>query len=445
MTPGRLRIQTIILVLLFCSVAGAFDLPHERPETGGPVFDYAGIITGQSALEAHLNTLLITADIEMLVVTLPSLDGREMNSVSAGLMTDWRVGGRTKGLRGILFLLAVKEKTLRLEVGYDLEWMFPDGFVGYLEQDQMTPFFELGRISDGLAAGVEMVVARAYEQLEEHGTSLQTDGGTYSGGAGAGRKVDIGSIRVPEIIPYSGEVKEYLSAQPTPALAVLRNIEKNRRHIKGADFDLYTDETRIVSRDWPFTPAQMDNEVKALSGKDFRIYGQGDLAVAVFPPRDRQAAPYLLSRSAKGWQIDLASMRRFIRFDMRNRFHVYFKDNPYLSLFLRNYAFDQFGYLYEKGQEPPYTGLGRWEEDKGGIIIKNVIPGGPADKAGLRTGDLILRVDGAKTSNNAEFYRALRKCGAGRTALLEIKGFIRNKTVPVTLERFDPAGFSQQE
>ena len=75
-------------------------------------------------------------------------------------MGGWRIGKETGGLRGILFLLAVKEQLVRFEVGYDLEPIYPDAFVGYIEQDQMTPFFELGRITDGISATLEMIIAR---------------------------------------------------------------------------------------------------------------------------------------------------------------------------------------------------------------------------------------------------------------------------------------------
>jgi uncharacterized protein len=50
---------------------------------------------------------------------------------------------------------------VRLEVSYALVGAFPDAFVAYVEQRQMAPFFERGRVADGILATTEMIVTRA--------------------------------------------------------------------------------------------------------------------------------------------------------------------------------------------------------------------------------------------------------------------------------------------
>ena len=63
----------------------------------------------------------------------------------------------------MLFLVDPQGKSVRLETGYDLEGIFTDAFTGYVEREQMLPFFVAGRIAPGIEATVELLVARALQ------------------------------------------------------------------------------------------------------------------------------------------------------------------------------------------------------------------------------------------------------------------------------------------
>lgn len=414
-----------------------------RPSPDERVFDYTGLIPDKSGLENHLRTLRESADIEMVVVILEGLEGEDIDSLAARMMSDWEIGRKTHGLKGMLFLMALKERLVRFEVGYDIEGIYPDAFVGYIEQDQMAPFFELGRIGDGISATLEMIIARAYEKIDENAYTpddgVRNDGDThYSGGSGAKRSIAVGSLRVPEIIPYTGEIQSYFSPQPTPALAFLRDIEKNRRHIRGYDFDLYTDETRAVSRNWPCTGAQMDNQVRDTRGKGFKVYTRKNRAVAVFPPKNRNNAPFFFERCDRGWQVDIASMSRLIHFDMRNRFHMTFAENPYLDLFRRDYTFDVYGYMYFRDRAPLYIGVDGWDVNARSARIHSLVKGGPAERAGLRPGDTILKIGNTRIESTRDLGNALRQYRRGDRAGVTFKRGLLKKSVELTLETFDP-------
>jgi len=106
------------------------------------------------------------ADIDMIVVTVPDLQGNDMNDLAKRLFFNWKIGENTKGRKGILFLISVEEGLVRFEIGYDLKWIYPDSFVEYIDKDQMAPFFETGRIKAGIDATLEMIIARANEEIE---------------------------------------------------------------------------------------------------------------------------------------------------------------------------------------------------------------------------------------------------------------------------------------
>ena len=130
------------------------------------IFDNARLIQNKNSLNTHLQKLYTLADIDMVVVTVIDLQGNDIDDVANRLLSNWKIGENTNGYKGILLLLSVEEKLVRLEIGYDLEWIYPDSFVGYIERDQMAPFFETGRIQAGIAASLEMIIARANEEIE---------------------------------------------------------------------------------------------------------------------------------------------------------------------------------------------------------------------------------------------------------------------------------------
>ncbi len=444
-----IKVGVFLLISLFWMVSTSYALilPVKRPSKTRHIFDYAGLISDKNGLEAHINTLYRFADIEMVVVTLPELNGEDIDSLANRLMSQWEVGKKTKGFKGILFLLALNEKLVRFEVGYDLEKIYPDGFVGYIEHEQMKPFFELRRVSDGIAATLEMIIARAYDSMEKKEYQKEEGNKTgrfFSGGAGAKRRIEIGSVKVPKIISYSGKIREYLSPQPTPALALLRNIEKNRRHIKGYNFELYTEETRRISKKWVFTTAQMDNEVRDTEGKSFKVYIRGNRAICVFPPRYRRASPYFLIKSEKGWQLDIASMSRLIHFDMRNRFHMTFVGNPYLPLFKEDYTFDVNGFMYYKDEAPPYIGVDVWDGSTRSARIYSIVPGSPADQAGLKPQDTIIAIGNIKVKTTHEIVQAMNKYKIGDRVTVKVIRNGKKKVFSLILDAFNPYRFCER-
>ena len=87
----------------------------------------------------------------MALVTIdPSLDGEPIEDVANTIYREWGVGKKGKD-EGILLLLAVKDRKNRLEVGYGLEPILPDGFVGSVLRE-MRPALQEGNYGQALLA-----------------------------------------------------------------------------------------------------------------------------------------------------------------------------------------------------------------------------------------------------------------------------------------------------
>jgi uncharacterized protein len=157
----------LILCLLFASAAGA-ALP-EKP--AGYVSDFAGLLEepAKSALEGLLFRTEQETSAEISVVTVASLDGRDIEGYAAELFEKWKIGKKDKD-NGVLLLVAPNERKVRIEVGYGLEGVLPDGLAGEIIREQMTPAFKRGDYAAGLLAGTERIV-RIVRQEEPAGTA----------------------------------------------------------------------------------------------------------------------------------------------------------------------------------------------------------------------------------------------------------------------------------
>ena len=100
--------------------------------------------------------------VQMALVTLPSLDGNPIEEVSNDLYRQWGVGKKGKD-EGVMLLLAVQEHKDRIEVGYGLEPILPDGFDGSILRG-IRPFLARGAYGQAMISGAIQIgayIARA--------------------------------------------------------------------------------------------------------------------------------------------------------------------------------------------------------------------------------------------------------------------------------------------
>lgn len=76
-----------------------------------------------------------------------------------------------------------------------------------------------------------------------------------------------------------------------------------------------------------------------------------------------------------------------------------------------------------------------------GVILADVIPGGPAAKAGLEPGDIVLSLDGKAMENGRQFRINVYTRGAGEQVAIEVRRGERTMTVKVpVIERANDTG-----
>jgi uncharacterized protein len=154
-----------LFVLVLCAISTslfALDLKSLKPQ--GYVSDFASVLDPQSRaqLEAYAGRVEQTTGVQMALVTLKSLDGEPIEDVSNTLFRQWGIG--KKGMdEGIMLLLAVQDRRDRVEVGYGLEPILPDGFDGSVLRG-IAPLLKQGAYGQALISGAVQIgsaIARA--------------------------------------------------------------------------------------------------------------------------------------------------------------------------------------------------------------------------------------------------------------------------------------------
>ncbi len=142
-----------------CSLLLALRAADRRGDT--LVEDPAGLLDApaRERLAGYHAVLLRDLDIHFKAVFLAGRSG-DIDRIAVELFDRYRLGARTRP-PACCWSSTSAGQQVRLEIGYDLEGVFPDGFVGRVEEEQMVPFFAAaGRIGAGVAATVELLVAR---------------------------------------------------------------------------------------------------------------------------------------------------------------------------------------------------------------------------------------------------------------------------------------------
>lgn len=178
---GKLNQFLLLAVFIFFAsikTAPALDVPALR----GRVNDHAGVMSAEQAqaLESRLAQFEAETGHQVAVLTIPTLDGEDIEGFSIRVAENWKIG--KKGYdNGVILVVAVKDRRLRLEVGYGLEGVLPDAIASRIISDYVVPRFRSQDYAGGIIAGVDAVLkvikneplpASARKQDQQQGANL---------------------------------------------------------------------------------------------------------------------------------------------------------------------------------------------------------------------------------------------------------------------------------
>jgi uncharacterized protein len=151
--------RAFVMTLLAALLIGAGFAATNLPELTGRVVDQAHILSPVTTadLERKLADLEQKSRIQLVVATVSSLQGEEIEPYANELFRAWKLG-EAKQNNGVLLLIAPKERKVRIEVGYGLEGTLTDAVSSIIIANAITPRFKAGDFDGGVTRGVDDVI-----------------------------------------------------------------------------------------------------------------------------------------------------------------------------------------------------------------------------------------------------------------------------------------------
>ena len=151
----------VLALLAFLTIAGAALAAPTFPPLSGRVVDAAGLLSPQAeqALTARLKSLEDATGRQMVVATIPDLQGYSIEDYGYQLGRTWGIGDAKRD-DGVLLIVAPNERKVRIEVGYGLEPILTDSLSSVIIQTRILPAFRSGDMEAGVLSGAEAVAAQ---------------------------------------------------------------------------------------------------------------------------------------------------------------------------------------------------------------------------------------------------------------------------------------------
>ncbi len=162
-------IKKLLLSFLFLLISGLILVSPTRaydvPSYDGFVNDYAEILSPkiEDQLETELQTTAEASDgAEIAVTTITSLDGDSVENVAQEFFDTWKIGKKHLD-NGVLLLIAVEDRQLRIHTGYGAESVITDAEAGRIIRNVITPEFKNGDYESGIVQGVAAITQQFTE------------------------------------------------------------------------------------------------------------------------------------------------------------------------------------------------------------------------------------------------------------------------------------------
>jgi uncharacterized protein len=151
----------VLIVAFFATASVAFAAVPKFPALTGRVVDDAHILSPATTqkLDSELANLEARTGHQLVVATVPDLQGYEIEDYGYQLGRAWQLG--RKGVNdGAILLVAPKEHKVRIEIGYGLEPVLTDALTSVILQQKVLPQFKQGHMEQGVVDGAEALIAQ---------------------------------------------------------------------------------------------------------------------------------------------------------------------------------------------------------------------------------------------------------------------------------------------
>ncbi len=171
-------LATLLLLLALALLAPQRALAQQFPKLSGRVVDAANILPEdeKARLTAKLEALENQSRRQLVVATIPDLQGYDISDYGYRLGRHWGLGDKKRN-DGALLIVAPNERKLRIEVGYGLEGVLTDGLSSLIINQTIVPRFKQGDMAGGIEAGTDALI-RQLTLPDEEARKIAAEAGT---------------------------------------------------------------------------------------------------------------------------------------------------------------------------------------------------------------------------------------------------------------------------
>ena len=175
-----LLLALLSLTMVLPKAADALEVPQLK----GRVNDYANVLNPSQAerLETKLTEFEKTDSTQIVVLTIPSLEGEDLEGYSIKVAEAWKIGWKGQD-NGVILLISQAEKKIRIEVGRGLEGKLTDLISGRIIRTVIVPYFKRGDFDGGIEAGTSAIIEAARGEFKARDRA--PSGGTSAKGSGS--------------------------------------------------------------------------------------------------------------------------------------------------------------------------------------------------------------------------------------------------------------------
>ena len=158
MEPLKIIFASIALMISLCMMPQTSVAEENFPVPTGAVNDFAGVISAEyrQKMEQLSREVLEKTGTTLVVATITTIGNNEINEYVNRLYSAWGIGKKGED-KGVLIVLALKERKVRIETGYGVEGILPDGLVGEIRDRSIIPWLKAGDYGKGLAEGMSAI------------------------------------------------------------------------------------------------------------------------------------------------------------------------------------------------------------------------------------------------------------------------------------------------
>lgn len=153
------RVLVVITILLAAAISLFAQQKAVPPQAGYFIHDDANVLSPQDKqmLEYLVKAEEDSTSNQIAVLIINSLEGDDIDSYGVRVANAWKLGDEKKD-NGVLWLISIQDRQMRMEVGRGLEGVLTDAQASRIDRNRVAPFFRQGDYSTGIKEGVVSII-----------------------------------------------------------------------------------------------------------------------------------------------------------------------------------------------------------------------------------------------------------------------------------------------